>query len=167
MRVQIKTHPNYEVDTAGNVYSLTRPGVRGRKLKPQLHSGGYSAVMLMPGKRWYKVHRLVAEAFVPNPDGKPYVNHIDGVKANNASSNLEWCTHKENVQHAYDTGLAKARRGEKVSTSVLTEAEVKEIKAIYQPRDKVFGARALARKYGLCHTTITRIASGKRWSHVS
>jgi hypothetical protein len=53
----------------------------------------------------FRIHRLLAEAFIPNPDGKPFINHIDGNGLNNHVSNLEWCTHSENQKHAVKTGL--------------------------------------------------------------
>lgn len=66
-------------------------------------SGGYPSV-LMHNKR-YLIHRLVAMAFLPNPENKPQVNHIDGDKLNNHVSNLEWATSLENIRHAFSTGL--------------------------------------------------------------
>jgi hypothetical protein len=79
----------------------------GRPVAPQAAKNGYVRVELWrdgKGKK-YLLHRLLAEAFIPNPADKPCVNHIDGDKANNALSNLEWVTQSENQRHAYANGL--------------------------------------------------------------
>lgn len=99
----------YEVSSEGGVRSLlTLYAGKPRLLVQTLNKKrGYLAVGLcINGIAYTKmVHRLVAEAFIPNPDNKPEVNHKDGNKLNNKADNLEWSTYSENLQHAYNTGL--------------------------------------------------------------
>ena len=78
-----------------------------------LEKRGYYTVAIYENgvRKFKKVHRLVAEAFIPNPENKSQVNHIDGNKLNNDVSNLEWATNSENQKHAYKVGLQKIRRG--------------------------------------------------------
>ena len=92
------------VSDQGRVKSMLRDG---RILKTQRDKKGYHRlrVTISRVKRSYKVHRLVAEAFIPNPEGKPQVNHIDGNKDNNTAANLEWVTNIENCHHALGAGL--------------------------------------------------------------
>ena len=111
----------YQVSTCGNIKSLAKPRKNGngrcyiqkeKLLKQSFTSTGYKKVELYKdGKRKsFKVHRLVAIAFIPNPDNKPEVNHIDGNKINNNIDNLEWVTSSENTIHAYETGLSPNKK---------------------------------------------------------
>lgn len=105
----------YEVSDKGRVRSLDRKVIystgrevlhRGRILKDTAGKAGYPQVVLTKDKekKNYSVHRLVAEAFIPNPENKEQVNHIDRNKENNNISNLEWVTHQENADHAVASG---------------------------------------------------------------
>jgi hypothetical protein len=92
----------------------------GRVIRQQPDGAGYARVELWTNGRGrkYLVHRLLAQAFIPNPKGKPQVNHIDGNKANNSLANLEWATQSENQLHAYRTGL---QLGHHVSGRAISE----------------------------------------------
>lgn len=89
--------------------NLTIPG---GFIRQYVDKDGYMRVMVNPTKKrtWFGVHRIVAQAFIPNPEGKPQVNHKDGNKSNNHVSNLEWSTAKENINHAWDMGLCEGVR---------------------------------------------------------
>lgn len=109
-----------------------------------------------------KVHRLVAIAFIPNPNNYPSVNHIDGNKENNAVWNLEWCTHKMNMKHAADTGLTA--RGVKCNKSKLTESQIHAIRQIYDAG--LSSQRSLAAKYKVAKNAIKMIVNRKSWKHI-
>lgn len=111
----------YEVSNIGNVRSLNyRRTGEIKILRLYKNNNGYlKAVLCKDGKQCTKkVHRLVANAFIPNLENKPQVNHIDGNKQNNAVSNLEWCTILENIQHSWKTGLRNEETKNKISEAL-------------------------------------------------
>ena len=108
------------------------------------------------------VHRLVAEAFIPNPEGKKDVNHKDGNTRNNCVENLEWATRKENINHAFQTGLNKTY-GMNHPSSKVTEDQVKEMREMYKEGEKGRGYIAISRIYGISPSTVKNIVRGKTW----
>ena len=95
---------HYAISKSGVVYNTNTH----RALKPQKLANGYLGVTIQ-GKT-YTIHRIVAKAYIPNPNSKPCVNHIDGNKTNNCVSNLEWCSYSENLIHAYRNELNRKPR---------------------------------------------------------
>lgn len=102
----------YQVSNYGQVKSLNyRRTSKEQILRQTTNRDGYKVILLK--KKHCSVHRLVAQAFIPNPDGKSDVNHISGNKTDNTVFNLEWTTRKENVRHAFESGLASNKYHEK------------------------------------------------------
>lgn len=108
----------YSVTENGEVFSYRL----GKMLSISKNPKRYPRVSLTKDgvSKGYNVHRLVAKTFIPNPDNKPCVNHIDGVKTNNKATNLEWCTYKENISHAVANGLHRAVSGEQHPSTKIT-----------------------------------------------
>lgn len=95
----------YSVTTLGRVWNIRKNKWMGQS---KTKSGYYYVTLSKDGKNYkIKVHRLVGKSFIDNPQNKPQINHINGKKSDNRVSNLEWCTARENMQHAGDTGLNK------------------------------------------------------------
>ncbi len=152
----------YEIDTIGRVWSLRYPHVRERKrLKGNCDTKGYVQVVLIKDRirRTRPVHCIVAEIFIPNPLGKPQVNHKDGVKTNNCLNNLEWMTNAENMQHSYTILGREHLKGSDNGASKLTEDQVISIWN-YKGKKTL---RQISRQYNVTMAAISLIHTGKTW----
>jgi len=164
----IKGYDNlYCVNHEGIVVSPSYTDKRGyfrelRVLKPSKRGKGYLAVGLMKdGKQVpVSVHRLVAKAFIPNPENKPQVNHKDGNKENNHVNNLEWVTNQENIRHSYDTGLRVGtnHKGERNNMAKLTLEQVQMIKNSQK------SVIELAEEFNVSRSCVYKIRKGTRWA---
>lgn len=165
---------HYEVSSYGRVRSIDRKvnsrsglrTVKGQMLKLQTDKDGYKKAMLYCKQKCkiYRVHRLVALAFIPNPNSKSDVNHINGVKYNNSIENLEWATKSENRQHAFDSGLQFGKKGEDSVVSKLTEKEVREIVDLY--KTDLYSTEELADKFNISQAQANRIVNRETWVHL-
>lgn len=148
---------DYEISDSGEI----RNKHTGRIIKQFVGKDGYLRIQIAGKTR--SVHRLVAVAFIPAEVGKDFVNHKDGDKQNNRVENLEWCTRSENMQHAYDNLLKQPQIGMKNGRCKLSYEDVSFILENYIPRDKRYGAKALAKQFGVAPQTICAVVSGQNW----
>lgn len=140
--------PDYDisVEINGNIYK------DGKKLKQYRDYKGYPCVIFKNGKaiKNMRVHKLVAQAYVPNPKGLPIVNHIDGDKENSSADNLEWCSIKDNTVHAYRVLGNKVPNGVKSSKKVLVRDK--------HGNEKIFDSiRSAAKFIGCCHQHLSSL----------
>jgi len=162
----------YKISNSGVVIRksiLTKNGnnyhfCKERELINTLYNTGYFRVGLTKNGKQIKfyIHRLVAIAFIPNPENKPEVNHKDGDKTNNNYWNLEWSTISENSIHAYNLGLRYSVKGASHAFSKLTEKDVLEIRSL---KSKMTNT-AIAKLYGVCQPCISGIVNNKSWKHI-
>ena len=168
---QIK-NTNYKVTDCGDVI-----GFNGNILKPAKDNRGYLRVGLSINGRLTtkKVHRLVAETFIDNPENKPQVNHINGIKTDNRVENLEWVTAKENTEHAIKMGNfvfatkessvnKNPKKGELNGMAKLDESKVMEIRRKFKPRK--YTRAMLSDEYGVTASCIKDIVNRKSWKHI-
>jgi HNH endonuclease len=145
-------------------YSVTKCGRIKKSCGKELFGSdkdGYIRVYV--DKKLIRLHRIIAQTFLPNQDFCAEVNHKDGNKKNNHVDNLEWCDRKKNMQHASRTGLHKLASGEKSIRAILTQNQVDFIRANYIPRHPEFGQSALGRKLGVTNSCIWRVVHGDNW----
>jgi len=143
-------------------------------LKPKKNKWGYFWVGLYKnGKRkYFFFHRLVAIAFIPNTKNKPYINHKNLIKTDNRVENLEWCTQKENIQHAIKNGIQYGlgaigniwNCGSKHSQSKLKEDQVLKIRYLYNSNN--YTQLELAKMFNICRRLVNYIINRKRWKHI-
>lgn len=169
-----KPIPGYEgkygVSNRGRVKSLARMrdcngglAFMPERIRKQDYAKGYFQLSLLKNakKRIWKIARLVALAFLPNPENKPQVNHKDGNKRNNRLSNLEWATRSENMKHAYQNGLERALAGEENGASVLTNEKATRIREWYADG---FSQSKIAEKFGVDQVTVSRVVHHKSYA---
>lgn len=158
----MKKHPFYDIQVTegGKIYSSF-----GTELKTREDPCGYILCSVwQDGKtRTCRVHRLVAQTYISNPEGKREVNHIDGDKSNNHVSNLEWCTSLENKAHAWENNLYKDVLDQHHNAR-LTNDQVHTICQMIQD-----GARSIdiAKKFGVHKDFIASIRTGRNWTGIS
>jgi hypothetical protein len=159
---------SYEVSNLGRVRGIDRDKVHctgkivrthGKILKPRMDVKGYTRVILSiridnkPCLKQKTIHRLVAIVHIPNPDNKPFVNHINGVKSDNRVENLEWVTMEENQAHAWRTGLSKTN---------ITKKIIERIKKLYTENVKM---KEIATILDISYQSVYGIATGRSWTN--
>ena len=156
--------PGYQISNFGRVKSLKS----GLFLKGSITEKGYNKVELSVNKKRVikKIHLLVIENFgKPKPSPKHECNHKDGIKSNNWNTNLEWLTHAENIQHSYDIGLSRSKKGELNGMAKLSKKKVKLIRKLYKSNRYTQTEIALAFKVSI--STINYIVNNVTWKEVT
>lgn len=157
---------HYAVSADGNVFSNFKVGIK--RLRPRYSQTGYARVYLCDGngfKDEVLIHRLVAEAFIPNPEMKEEVNHKDGDKKNNSFENLEWVSRSENIRHSYRIG-ARRKQIESLRARNRIRCSI-AIRGVCEKDGKVITYESIseAERDGFARSSIMKCLSGARKSH--
>ena len=157
MFYKLKEDNRFEISKSGIIRNEKTKAIKSQYVS----STGYYMITISKNNKSkpYKVHRLLANNFIENPQNLKEVNHIDGNKLNNELTNLEWVTHFGNMQHAFSTGLAN-NTGEKNGMAKLNEIKVAEIKELLKQGVSQY---KIACKYSVSRSAILKIHLGKTW----
>lgn len=143
--------------------TLRGSGFMNKKLRRKRNYKTVSLYLTAEKKYLYfYIHRLVAQCFIPNPEELPIVNHKDGDQTNNYVSNLEWCTHRQNAEHARINGLTT--RGKRNTSTKLTEDQVREIRRIYS-EGKLSNPK-IGYMFGVSSSNVWAIVHRRVWGYV-
>lgn len=157
----IENYGTVNVYDNGDIYSKT-----GLKFKDKFNKDGYKYVKVTckgQKQKFIFVHRLVAWCFLDKPDLATEINHKDGDKTNNNVSNLEWCTHKQNMEHCFSNNLRPAPKGSKNGRATLTEEQVLDIRRQYK---NGVTTKDLMKQYSVSKGIINNINSYRTWKHI-
>lgn len=159
----------YSVSNMGRIFTTS---AHGKKDNPAIMKPARSFDKRRGTWEYYKtvmdghtivVHRVIAATWIPNPENKPFINHINGDKADNRVENLEWCTTSENILHAYRTGLEKKQLGQKHHAAKMTDEQVRQFKWEWA-HDRKMSRKQYAEKLGVTEAAIKDIIRGRSWS---
>ena len=158
---------DYSVTRDGDIISYKQYNTSKPRRLIHMKINGYHAVNLCINgqERMFKVYRLVASAFIPNPENKPEVNHIDGNKDNNSVTNLEWVTAQENIQHAVASSLLKGKQGEMHPMHKITEDVAVYICELLE--SNLYTMKEISLITGASYSIVKKIKNCSRWKHIS
>lgn len=162
---RVKRHKYYKT-TNEHVEYLLVPTKRGKKINSP-NSSSYYCVGIWYNDNKYKresIHRLIAIAFIPNPENKCCVNHIDGNTYNNSIDNLEWVTNEENLKHRFS--VLKKYNNVKGDLSHFSKLKEEQVRFIPKLLEKGFNKRQIAQILATSESTILEITNGRSWQYL-